>query len=126
MDFWCLLAILLVTTPSTVVLSVFIGVGGCLWPNYSSAWLAGMDSRQLTKRVPSSASAAEDITALIICEMMMTAPLFGGMAEFLDMKKCPPALLCAFVSDRYEASLWPARTMLLALHVMIVSGWEAA
>ena len=85
-----------------------------------------MASHQLMKRTTSSASDAEDITALILCAMVMTAPLLGGMTELLNMKKCPPDLLCAFVYERYEASLWPARTMLLALHVMIVSGWEAA
>ena len=85
-----------------------------------------MASRQLMKRAPSLASASEDMTALIICEMVMTAPLLGGMAELLDMKKCPPALLRAFVSERYEASLWPARTILMALYVMTASGWEAA
>ena len=78
------------------------------------------------KRAPSSASVAEDMMALIICEMMTTAPLFGGMAELLDMKNCPPDLLHAFVSERYEASLWHARTMFLALYVMIVPGWETA
>ena len=65
------------------------------------------------------------MTALIIYAMMMTAPLFDGMAELLDMKKRPPALLRAFVSKRYNAPLWPTGTILLALYVMIASGWEA-
>ena len=74
------------------------------------------------KRAPSSASAAEDMTDFIICAMVMTAPLFVVMAELLDIKKCPPDMLHAFVSEIYEASLWPARTILLALYVMIASG----
>ena len=77
-----------------------------------------MDSRQLMKRAPSS--------DLVIFVMVMTAPFFGGMAELLDMKKCTLDLLRVFVSKRYEASLWTARTMCLALYVMIASGWEAA
>ena len=125
MDFRRLIAMLFVTTPSAVVLSVCIGVGGCLWTIYLSEWRDGMASRKLMKRAPSSASAAEDMTALIIFVMVITAPLLGGMAEFLDMKKCPPSLLRAFVSEIYEASLWPARNILLALYVMIASGWEA-
>ena len=96
MDFRCLLAMLLVTTPSAVVLLVCICVGGCLWPISSSVWRAGMASRQLMKRATSSASNAEDMTALIIFAMVMTTSLFCGMAELLDMKKCPPSLLCDF------------------------------
>ena len=126
MDFRCLLVMLLVITPSALVFSVCIGVCGCLWSIVLSAWRAKMASRQLMKRATILASSAEDMTALIICEMVMTAPLFSGMVEFLDMKKCPPALLFTFVSKRYEASLWPERTMLLALYVMIASGWEEA
>ena len=84
-----------------------------------------MSSRKLMKREPSLASTEEDMTALMFSVVVMTAPLFSGMADLLDTKKCPPALLYAFVSDIYEASLWPARTMLLASYVMITSGWEA-
>ena len=59
-DLSSLLAILWVKTPSAAVLSVCIGVGGCLWPIVSNAWRAGIASLQLTKRAPNSASAAED------------------------------------------------------------------
>ena len=51
-------------------------------------------------RAPSLASTAEDITDLIICAILRMAPLFGGSWESLDTKKCPPALLLAFFSDR--------------------------
>ena len=94
------LAMLLVTTPRAVVLSVCIGVGGCLWPIFSNAWRARMASLQLMKRDPNSASAAENMTAFMICEMVRTDPLFGGTAESSDMKKCPPALLLAFDSEK--------------------------
>ena len=59
MDLSSLLAMLLVTTPRAVVFSVCIGVGGCLCPNISNAWRAGIASCQLMNRAPSSASAAE-------------------------------------------------------------------
>ena len=52
------------------------------------------------KRAPNSASAADYMSALMVCEMVRTDPLFGGTAESLDMKKCPPALILAFDSDR--------------------------
>ena len=55
---------------------------------------------QLMKRDPKSASAADYMTAFMICEMVRTDPLFGGTAESSDMKKCPPALLLAFDSDK--------------------------
>ena len=54
---------------------------------------AGIASQQLTKRAQSYASAAEDMTALIICYMVKTAPLLGGFSDSSVMKKCPPAML---------------------------------
>ena len=98
MDFSRLLAIFLLTTPKAVVLSVCIGVGGCLCHMISSACCAGIASLQFMKRAPSLASTAEDITALKIWETVRMAPLFDGMASLLDMIKCPPDLLLAFVS----------------------------
>ena len=95
-----LLAMLLVKNPRAVVLSVCIGVGGCLCPIVSNAWRVGIASLLLMKRVPNSASAAEDLTAFIICKMLRTDSLFGGTVELSDMKKCPPAMLLAFDSDR--------------------------
>ena len=80
-----LLAMLLVMNPSAVVLSVCIGVGGCLWPIVSNARRAGIASLQLMKRAPNSASAAEDMTAFMICEMVRMYPLFGGTAESLSI-----------------------------------------
>ena len=61
---------------------------------------AKIASLQLMKRAPSSASAAEDITALMIWEMMTKAPLLAGMGELLDMKKCPLSRLLVFDSER--------------------------
>ena len=81
-----LLAMLSVTTLSAVVLSVCIGVGGCLWSIVSNAWRAGIASMQLMKRYPNSASAAEYMTAFMICEMVRTDPFFGGTAESPDIK----------------------------------------
>ena len=91
---------LLFTTPSAVVLSVCIGVGGCLCPRKSRVCRAGMASLQLMYRAPILASAADDMTALMICEIVRMAPLLLGIASSLDMKKCPPALLRALVSDK--------------------------
>ena len=100
MDFRRLLEIFLVTTPWAVVFSVCIGVGGCSCPIALRACRAGIASLQLMKRAPSSTSAAEDITVLMIWEMVTTAPLLAGMGELLDMKNLPPARLLAFDSER--------------------------
>ena len=54
----------------------------------------------LMKRAPNSASAAEDITARIICEILRTAPLFLGISSSVAINMWPPARLRAFGSDR--------------------------
>ena len=88
-DLSCLIMMLLVTTPRTVFLLVCFGVGGCLWHIFSYAYCAGIASMQLMKRAPNSASAAEDMTDFMICEMVRTDPFFGGTDESSDIKKCP-------------------------------------
>ena len=96
MDFSCLLSMLLVTTPCAVLFSVFIGVGGCVCPISSSDWRAGMASLKLMKSAPSPASAADDMTALMVLAIVNTAPLLGGNSVLFDMKKYPPDLLLFF------------------------------
>ena len=81
-----LLEMLFVTKTSAVLLSISIVFGGCLWPISSRAWSSGMALRKLMKRAPSSASSADDMTALMILSMVMTAPLFVGSVASLDMK----------------------------------------
>jgi hypothetical protein len=63
----------------------------------------------------SSASAADDMTAFIICNMLSTAPLVIGISSFPAINMWPPAQLQAFDSGKYDALLWIASTMLLAL-----------
>ena len=93
------------TTPNAIILLVCIGVGCCLCPKNSKVCLAGTALQQLMNNVPTLALAAEESTALIICDIVITAPLFGDVSVLLDMKKCPLALLRALLSDRYNASL---------------------
>ena len=92
-------------------------------PILSMAWRAGMDYLKLMSSYPSSASATDDMTALMILDIVNNAPLFGDTYVFVDIKKCPPALLLAFVLERYEVSLWTARTISLARYVIMASGW---
>ena len=51
--------------PLVVLLSVMIGVGGCFYPNSSNVVLNGTASVAFMNDPPLSASAADDITALI-------------------------------------------------------------
>ena len=74
----------LVTTPKAVVLSVCKEVLGCGWPISSSSKCMGTASLAFMYRAPSSASAAEDITALIIDDVLCMAPLLGGMCLSSD------------------------------------------
>ena len=104
-----------------MVLSIWIGVGGCGWSISSSNCRCGMASFELMNSAPSLASAAEDMIALMICEMVRMAPLLVGNSSFSDRKKCPPARLLAFVSYRYGALLWAASIILLARYVTTAS-----
>ena len=95
-EFSSFLAMLLVTTPCAFVLSVCIGVGGCVCPIYSSDWRAGMASLLLEKSAPSFASDADDMTGLMILDIVNTAPLLGGNAVLFDMNPPPPCSASGF------------------------------
>ena len=88
-------------------------------PISSRTWRAGINSLQLMNNSPSLASTADDMTALMILVIANTAPLLLGNYVVLDIKKCPPALLLAFFSERYKVLLWPDRTISLAWYMMM-------
>ena len=57
----------------------------------SRAWHAEMASLQLMNSAPSSASAADDMNALIIFAIVNNAPLLGGNSVFFihkEMSSC--------------------------------------
>ena len=107
--------VLFVTTPNAVELSVCINISGWGWPSSVSVCLMGAMNFALMYNAPSSASAADDMTAFITYAELWIAPLFNGNVVLLDMKKCPPALLLAYGLFRNEASLWTANIILLTL-----------
>ena len=76
-----------VTNPNAVVLSVWVGIGGCLWPIPSAVVRAGIACCELIYSAPISASADEVITFFIICTMVKAAPLFSGFDALFGMKK---------------------------------------
>ncbi len=65
---------LLVMTPWAVLLSVWMGMGGCLCPISSRRSCMGIASRAFMYSAPSLALAALDMTALSILDIMSTAP----------------------------------------------------
>ncbi len=88
-------------------------VGGGPFP--LRVWCINTAVFAFINNAPSLDSAADDMIARMICEMLRMAPLFVGMLLFDDMNMCPPARLRALSSDKYDASLWMASTMSLAL-----------
>ena len=96
---------LLFTTPRAVVLSVCMGVWGCLWPISASVVLCGIASRALMYNAPNSASVEEDMTALMSWARLSTALLLAGSSQSDERKKCPPVRLCALGLLSYDASL---------------------
>ena len=111
--------ILFVTMPNAVMLSVLTGVGGLGCPSLNRVLCMSMAFGALMKSAPNAASAVDDMTALIICAVLRTTPLSGGKTSVFERKKCPPVQLRACFSLKYDASLWIANTMLLALYVDI-------
>jgi hypothetical protein len=77
--------------------------------------------RAIIHRPANLASVADEITCLIMCAMLRMAPLFCGMVLLFERKKCPQALLRAFVSLRQLALLCAASTILLAMNVSTAS-----
>ena len=65
-----------------------------------------MASLQLTNNNPSSASASDGMTTLMILAKVNTAQLLGGNSMFLVIRKFTPYLILDFVLERYEALLW--------------------
>ena len=85
-----------------------------------------MASLYFINSAPSSASDADDMTALMLLAIMNTALLLCGNAVLLEINKCPPPLLRALVLERYKALMWPASTISLAWYVITASRYYAA
>ncbi len=67
--------IVLLTMPTVVVLSMWIGVGGCGWPSLARISQRTLASCALRNRAPNSTSAAEAATSLSIVHVMWIVPL---------------------------------------------------
>ena len=74
----------LLVTASTIALLVCTGVGGCLCPISSRMIRMYIALQAIMYSALSSASVADVITCLIMCAMMSTALLLGGIVVLLD------------------------------------------
>ena len=104
----------LFTTPAAVELSVWIEDGGCLQPISINVWRMGTIYLAVMYIAPSSDSAAEDITNLMIWEIMRIDPFHLGVGSFSDKNMWAPARLQGLDSLLNPASEWAARIMSLA------------
>ena len=71
-------------TPTAVELSHWMGDLGCGHPISMRDWRSGTMALAQMKRPASSASAAEDMTFLMICATVRTGPLYVGAGTFSD------------------------------------------
>ena len=121
--------IVLLTIPIAVELSVWMVVGsfwGC--PISSNLSLKSTFSLPFRNNHPSSASDADAITFFNIAAITKMAPLWlvcCPYSIFLLRKKCPPNLLLALNSDKYEASLCTCNTISLANYLIFASSCVA-
>ena len=76
-DLVALETILLLMRPSTVLLSVWMGVYGSGWPRSSSVLRMGTVVLVSKNNAPIYASAADDITLRMIVDRLRTAPFLG-------------------------------------------------
>ncbi len=83
-----------------VKLLVWMGVHDCECPISLSVICMDTVVLVLMNSAPSLASAANDITASIICKICNTAPLFMGISSVPAMNIWPLALLLAFGFER--------------------------
>jgi hypothetical protein len=109
--------------PNAVELSVRRGVGGCMWHNSVSVTLSGAPLWALWKHAPTSDSAAEATTFLMMEATLRMEPFIVSCYRGLSPQKDrPPRRLRAFETERYEASLWMCNIISEARYLMVASG----
>jgi hypothetical protein len=104
MAFVCFCLILPLLYPVVVVLSVSIGVGGCLCPNSFNVVLRTAPSFALMKTAPISALAAEDITCLrtlLTIKIALLVSFFVVVGGVAHVKESPqPCCWLQFLRDK--------------------------
>ena len=112
--------------PLAVLLSVLIGVAGCMCPNSAHVVLRGSNSRAFINKAAISDSAADAITCLITFAIIDIGQLFICLfSSLLPRNVYPPALDLAPETTRYAASECFCSTMSLAQNSTVDSGFVA-
>jgi hypothetical protein len=98
--------------PDAVGLSVRRGVGGFMWPTLVSVALIGAPLWALRKHAPSSDSAAEATTFLMMeATLRMETFSVSCCGDLSPQKNRPLRRLRVFETGRYEALLWMCNIM---------------
>jgi hypothetical protein len=99
MDLFLFCLILPLLYPVAVVLSVSIGVGGCLCPNSSNVVLRKAPSFAFMNTAPIYASAADDITCFRTLLTIKMAPFVSFFVVFVGVShvKEPPSPAFGFI-----------------------------
>ena len=105
-------------------LSVCIVVWSYLWPIPSRIFRMYTVSLALINRATICVSTVENMSYLMICKIVCTAPLFEGGGGTVWHNPPPPDLLIPFGSFRYPESLCPANYLLIFQKVMISPSWD--
>ena len=101
-------------TPAAIELSVWIRDGGCFQPISIYVWRTGTIKLDVMYSAPSSTSAVDDITNLMIWEIVRIAPFHLGVGSFSDKNMWAPARLRALYLLLNPESGCASRTMSLA------------
>ncbi len=122
----CLLGLDFIIYDSFRCRVVGLGWGARLWVTHFGEYLMYIySSFAFRNNAPSSASAADNITAFMVVAFVIIAPLFGGNRSLFDRKKFPPAWLLELFLLQYPMSLCMHRNILLATYVIIASSCVA-
>ena len=98
--------------PASVALSKCMGVGGWVWPNFSSVSRMVWPSFAFMKRVTSYASTAEYAMNFMMFQRVYIASFrqMGALSRGIHpRKKCPDTRLLASLSEAHYASKWMLR-----------------
>ena len=113
MDFSCIFTMFLLVTPVEFELSFWTGVLGWGQPISMRVCRICTIALEVTKRLASSASVAEDMTDSIVWDMVRMDPLSRGTGSYLYRKMWDPAWMKYLETLRYAASECPSSIMLL-------------
>ena len=104
----------LLTTPAAVELSAWTGDVGCFQTISNNVWRMGTISLAVMYSAPSSASAAEDMTNLMIWEIVRIGPFHSGFGSYSDKNIWAPERLRAVDLLLDSVSEWAARIISMA------------